>query len=195
MARHFAFERLSDAAKKLAIPLYEDGATLDEVMAAIKEETGEEIGASSLHRYFSKVVAVERQSRQAIKRRIQAMIDATREDPACTEGEILKALSYEAALAKRDEADQLDLGFLIQEQRRREEAQGRMQIEKAKIEIDRERNQIERDKLQVKRETAIEAQKAISAIEPGKLAAASGDPAQLKAIVEAAIAERLGLTL
>ncbi len=154
MARHFAVEGMSEQARALIVRMYEDGATLEEIAAAVKEATTEEIGTSSLHRYCSRILEVERKSRQAIKRRIQAMMEASREDPSCDEAAILQAYSYEAALSNRDRISELDLKTLLQEQRRREESRWRMKIEESKIELEREKNEIQRLMLDFKREAA-----------------------------------------
>jgi len=159
MAKHFSFEKLSTEGQALAVRLYEDGATLTEIVEAVRESSGEEIGRSALHRYCSRVIEIEKKSRQAIKRRIRAGIEAMREDPDCSEAQVFTMLNYEAALARRDDFDSVDLKTLMQEHRRSEESKARIEIERAKLELERERNQIERDKIALKQAVTSQAEK------------------------------------
>jgi len=145
--------------------MYEDGETLLDILAELKAVTGEELALASLHRYCTRILAVELKRRQTIKLRAQALIDLSRENPGCTDAQITQALVYQALLENQDNLHELNLEKLLQLQTRREEGKGRMEIEQAKLDLERAKLDHEKRILEFKQRIATQASAAADEVQ------------------------------
>lgn len=118
--RHFSVEKLSAEAKALVDAGLRDGVPYDDIVAEVKEVTGEKVSRSAISRYWRGHAAAQIARTRELNLQASKMLEALREKPTGDLADAIRDLIGLGLMERSHELAGLDPARALVEQRHRE---------------------------------------------------------------------------